>query len=210
MFLFLSPIELACVVLMISLELGAGPAFAGIAVLLALLPIQVRQLLYLTRMLKRHLFGFVMRAALIRWNIVDAVSLPRTPCMCFPACSRCALHVSRSAFHPYGAICNPKIPVVTKVLDKHAHCWTSSVENLAWIPHRPTGLRDTMQAVLSRYIGRLRDATAERTDERVRLEGEAISGALAMKMLGWEQLLLDAIGYHSTPPLQYHQHLCHP
>lgn len=40
-FLFLSPLELACVILMISLELGPGPAFAGIAALLAVIPIQV-------------------------------------------------------------------------------------------------------------------------------------------------------------------------
>lgn len=40
-FLFLSPIELCCVVLMVSLELGAAPAFAGVAALLALIPVQV-------------------------------------------------------------------------------------------------------------------------------------------------------------------------
>jgi hypothetical protein len=40
-FLFWSPLELCCVVLMISLELGAAPAFAGIAALLALIPVQV-------------------------------------------------------------------------------------------------------------------------------------------------------------------------
>lgn len=40
-FLFWSPVELCCVVLMVSLELGAAPAFAGIAALLALIPVQV-------------------------------------------------------------------------------------------------------------------------------------------------------------------------
>lgn len=38
------------------------------------------------------------------------------------------------------------------------------------------------QAVLGRYIGSLRDAMATHTDERVRLESEAISGVLAMKV----------------------------
>lgn len=47
------------------------------------------------------------------------------------------------------------------------------------------------QAFLSRYIGRLRAATAAQTDERVRLSGEAISGILACKMLAWEDPLLD-------------------
>lgn len=43
-------------------------------------------------------------------------------------------------------------------------------------------------------IGRLREGTAQFTDERVRLEGEAVGGALAMKMLGWEPWLMAAIG----------------
>lgn len=43
-------------------------------------------------------------------------------------------------------------------------------------------------------IGRLREGTAAFTDERVRLEGEAVGGALAMKMLGWEPWLMAAIG----------------
>jgi ABC-type multidrug transport system fused ATPase/permease subunit len=47
------------------------------------------------------------------------------------------------------------------------------------------------QAFLSRYIGRLRAATAAQTDERVRLTGEAISGILACKMLAWEDRLLE-------------------
>jgi hypothetical protein len=38
------------------------------------------------------------------------------------------------------------------------------------------------QGLLGRYIGSLRDQTAKFTDERVRLEGEAISGVLAMKV----------------------------
>lgn len=37
------------------------------------------------------------------------------------------------------------------------------------------------QGLLGRYIGSLRDAMATHTDERVRLESEAISGVLAMK-----------------------------
>jgi ABC-type multidrug transport system fused ATPase/permease subunit len=46
------------------------------------------------------------------------------------------------------------------------------------------------QAGLVRYIGRLRAFTAAQTDERVRLVGEAVSGILAAKMMGWEELLL--------------------
>lgn len=42
----------------------------------------------------------------------------------------------------------------------------------------------TPQAMLVRYIGRLRASTAAQTDERVRLTGEVISGVLATKMLG--------------------------
>lgn len=41
-FLWCGPLELACVTLMISLELGAAAAFAGISTLLALIPLQVR------------------------------------------------------------------------------------------------------------------------------------------------------------------------
>ena len=41
-FLWCGPLELACVALMISLELGAAAAFAGIGTLLALIPLQVR------------------------------------------------------------------------------------------------------------------------------------------------------------------------
>lgn len=40
------------------------------------------------------------------------------------------------------------------------------------------------QALLVQFVGGLRRSTAERADERVRLTGEVISGALAMKMLG--------------------------
>ncbi|MEW5316893.1 MAG: hypothetical protein WDW38_008234 [Sanguina aurantia] len=43
-----------------------------------------------------------------------------------------------------------------------------------------------LQAVMVRPVGALRRATALCTDERVKLCSEAISGALAMKMLGWE------------------------
>ncbi len=44
-----------------------------------------------------------------------------------------------------------------------------------------------------RYIGSLRRDGAARTDERVRLTGEVIQGALAMKMLGWEEPFSAAI-----------------
>lgn len=40
-FLSLAPMELCAVLVMVSLELGAAPAFAGIAALLALIPLQV-------------------------------------------------------------------------------------------------------------------------------------------------------------------------
>jgi hypothetical protein len=49
------------------------------------------------------------------------------------------------------------------------------------------------QGALVHYIGHLRANTAGFTDERVRLEGEAISGALAIKMLGWEDAVYAAI-----------------
>ncbi|PRW21108.1 multidrug resistance-associated 1 isoform X3 [Chlorella sorokiniana] len=50
------------------------------------------------------------------------------------------------------------------------------------------------QAMLVRYIGRLRASTAAQTDERVRLTGEVISGVLATKMLGWEGPFLQQVG----------------
>lgn len=37
-----------------------------------------------------------------------------------------------------------------------------------------------------RPVGKIRQNTAARTDERVRLASEAIQGSLAMKMLSWE------------------------
>ena len=40
------------------------------------------------------------------------------------------------------------------------------------------------QGILVSYIGQIRTNTAKWTDERVRLAGEAISGCLAVKMLG--------------------------
>ena len=40
------------------------------------------------------------------------------------------------------------------------------------------------QGVLVSYIGQIRTNTAKWTDERVRLAGEAVSGCLAVKMLG--------------------------
>ncbi len=42
------------------------------------------------------------------------------------------------------------------------------------------------QGFLVRPIGKIRQANAQKTDERVRLASEAIQGALSMKMLGWE------------------------
>jgi hypothetical protein len=42
-------------------------------------------------------------------------------------------------------------------------------------------------------VSGLRQATAARADERVRLTGEVIAGALAMKMLAWEDPFTDAI-----------------
>lgn len=50
-----------------------------------------------------------------------------------------------------------------------------------------------LQVALVRYIGALRLRTAERTDARVMLTGEAIGGALAMKMLSWEAPLFGAV-----------------
>jgi hypothetical protein len=41
-----------------------------------------------------------------------------------------------------------------------------------------------VQGTLVSYIGRLRMATANFTDERVRLIGEAIAGCMAVKMMG--------------------------
>ncbi len=58
-------------------------------------------------------------------------------------------------------------------------------------PHSPH--ETTPQALLVQFVGGLRQATAARADERVRLTGEVISGALAMKMLGWEEPFTDAI-----------------
>ena len=48
-FLWAGPLELAMVALMISLELGAAAAFAGIAALLALIPLQVGSICYYHR-----------------------------------------------------------------------------------------------------------------------------------------------------------------
>jgi ABC-type multidrug transport system fused ATPase/permease subunit len=49
------------------------------------------------------------------------------------------------------------------------------------------------QAALARSIGALRTRTAAGTDARVRTLSEAISGALAVKMLGWEPALLRRV-----------------
>ena len=110
-FLWAGPLELAIVVLMISLELGAAAAFAGIAALLALIPLQV---------------GIVFRVSCGFVSVLRGVT----------------------------------------------HHWSHS----STMPASP------LQGWLGRYIGSLRDKTAKFTDERVRLEGEAIAGVLAMKV----------------------------
>ena len=115
-FLWAGPLELAIVVLMISLELGPAAAFAGIAALLALIPLQVG--------IFSSQRGPFARALLADWCMFVGVSSPA-------ALSRFGLHA---------------------------------------------------QGWLGRYIGSLRDKTAKFTDERVRLEGEAIAGVLAMKV----------------------------
>ena len=50
-----------------------------------------------------------------------------------------------------------------------------------------------IQAILAKSLGALRTSTARGTDSRVRTLSEAISGALAVKMLGWEPALLRRI-----------------
>jgi ATP-binding cassette subfamily C (CFTR/MRP) protein 4 len=50
-----------------------------------------------------------------------------------------------------------------------------------------------LQSLLVRTVAGLRRNTARKTDERVRLTGEVIQGALAMKMLGWEDPFTAAI-----------------
>ena len=114
-FLWAGPLELAIVVLMISLELGAAAAFAGIAALLALIPLQVG----------------------IALCIVSVIARVQ------PASSCTVVWLDTAAFR------TPAFP---------------------------------LQGWLGRYIGSLRDKTAKFTDERVRLEGEAIAGVLAMKV----------------------------
>ena len=51
-------------------------------------------------------------------------------------------------------------------------------------PTHPPPPPPLLQALLVRYIGALRGATAAQTDERVRLTSEVIGGILATKMLG--------------------------
>jgi ATP-binding cassette subfamily C (CFTR/MRP) protein 4 len=50
-----------------------------------------------------------------------------------------------------------------------------------------------LQSLLVRTVAGLRRNTARKTDARVRLTGEVIQGALAMKMLGWEDPFTAAI-----------------
>lgn len=49
------------------------------------------------------------------------------------------------------------------------------------------------QSQLAKLVNRLRQAAAAQADARVRLTGEVMSGALAMKMLGWEGPFTKAI-----------------
>ncbi|PNH03030.1 Protein kintoun [Tetrabaena socialis] len=58
-----------------------------------------------------------------------------------------------------------------------------------------------LQSALVRYIGGLRRNTARCTDERVRLAGEVVEGALAMKMMSWEVYVPGR--YHLAVPLPY-------
>ena len=53
-----------------------------------------------------------------------------------------------------------------------------------------------LQAVLSKYIAKLRTNTTRYTDERVRLAGEAIAGSLAVKMLGQPHHLSTALSLY--------------
>lgn len=50
-----------------------------------------------------------------------------------------------------------------------------------------------VQAALVRPVGSIRQNTASKTDERVRLASEAIQGSLAMKMLSWEKPIADTL-----------------
>ena len=54
------------------------------------------------------------------------------------------------------------------------------------------------QGVLVSYIGHIRTNTAKWTDERVRLAGEAISGCLAVKMLGAFHISANCVLRHSA------------
>ena len=54
------------------------------------------------------------------------------------------------------------------------------------------------QGVLVSYIGHIRTNTAKWTDERVRLAGEAISGCLAVKMLGALHIFACCVLLHTT------------
>lgn len=58
------------------------------------------------------------------------------------------------------------------------------------------------QAWLSKYIHKLRAASTKVTDERVRLTGEVISGALAMKVrICFDTLwILARSAHHLAPP----------
>ena len=49
------------------------------------------------------------------------------------------------------------------------------------------------QYILSNYIQRCRQKTADVTDRRISLTGELITGNLAIKMLGWEEPLRQSV-----------------
>lgn len=50
-----------------------------------------------------------------------------------------------------------------------------------------------LQSVLSRQIGRYRTRVSKITDRRINFMSELISGSLAVKMLGWEDPLLEEV-----------------
>ena len=52
---------------------------------------------------------------------------------------------------------------------------------------------NSLQSFLDRQNGVYRSQTTVQTDERVRVANEAIAGALALKMLAWEDLFLNRI-----------------
>lgn len=49
------------------------------------------------------------------------------------------------------------------------------------------------QTFLSKHISRLRTKSANISDERIHLTGQIISGSLPVKMLGWEDALIEKV-----------------